>query len=118
MDNIVRNYTAALYYSRQFYPSLSFAWEKQNADSSIINFSIQGTNDAEVLVVIGYSFPFFNREVDREIIGAMKNLKIVYFQSPEANSLRDRFYGIRPDIAKDHLHPITDVYQFFLPPEL
>src|SRR6185295_3318836 len=44
---------------------LSFAWEKQNEDSSIVSSEIfenakMIAQQTEVLVIIGYSFPIFN----------------------------------------------------------
>jgi hypothetical protein len=118
MENFVRNYAAAVYFSNQFYPSLSFAWERQNSETDIVTFATKEVTDTETLVVIGYSFPFFNREIDRSIIGSMTNLKSVYFQSPDAESIIDRFQSIRTDIDKLKLKPVHDVYQFFLPYEL
>jgi len=118
MESFVRNYAVAVYFSNQFYPSLSFAWERQNSETDIVSFAAKEVLDTETLVVIGYSFPFFNREIDRSIIGTMANLKSVYFQAPDAENIIDRFQSIRPDIEKLKIKPIHDVFQFFLPPEL
>lgn len=118
IEKFVRLYALGIYYHQVFYPGLSFAWERQGNETSIVKYSAESLKDAEVLVVIGYSFPFFNREVDREIIGNMKELKSVYIQAPDAPNIVSRFYSIRPDLNKTVVNPITDVYQFFLPPEL
>lgn len=118
MENFVRNYTAAVYFSSQFYPSLSFAWERHHTGTDIVDFTTKEVADTETLVIIGYSFPFFNRKIDRSIIGSMTNLKSVYFQSPEAENIIDRFQSIRTDIDKLKIKSIHDVFQFFLPHEL
>jgi hypothetical protein len=118
VENFVRNYAAAVYFNNEFYPSLSFAWEKQYAEDNIVEYATREILDTEILVVIGYSFPFFNREIDRKLIGSMANLKSVYFQSPDAENLIDRFLSIRQDYNKLTLKPVHDIYQFFLPPEL
>ena len=97
--------------------SLSFAWEGQNEPGSIINTAINNTKNTEILVVIGYSFPFFNREVDRKVISAMTNLKRVYFQSPDADALKERFLAIRNDITDDNLLVRFDKKQFVFPNE-
>jgi hypothetical protein len=97
--------------------SLSFAWEGQNDPHSIINTAIANTRSTEILVVIGYSFPFFNREVDRKIIRAMVALKKVYFQAPDANALKERFLAIRDDIKDNNLLERYDVNQFVFPNE-
>ncbi len=54
-------------------PNLSFAWEK-NGSKDTVEFldnaerSVIGT---QVLVIVGYSFPFFNREIDRRMLSKM-----------------------------------------------
>lgn len=99
-------------------PSLSFSWEDYSIHSETINNAIKATKDTEYLVVIGYSFPLFNREVDRKIIGSMKNLKGVYFQAPDADSIKERFLAIRNDVDEKSLVTIKDIYQFVFPNEL
>lgn len=95
----------------------SFAWEKDDANPSIIEMAVESSKDTEILIVIGYSFPFFNRDVDRQIIGSMKNLRKVYFQAPDAENLVERFQAIRDDIDPKFLIPKFDTEQFFLPNE-
>ena len=48
---------------------LTFAWESQNHQrfSNSLELSKEIIKGSEILVVIGYSFPFFNREIDKEI---------------------------------------------------
>lgn len=101
------------------FPSLSFAWEKQEHSSSTITEKcIKGSCQTNILIVIGYSFPYFNREIDREIINHMKNLEKVYFQSPDAESLKERFLAIRHDIKEQNLIIRKDTKMFLIPNEL
>ena len=97
---------------------LSFAWEKMNDEyKSMISTQV---GDAETVVVIGYSFPFFNRKVDRFLFESMPNLKNIYIQDPYA----DRIVQTLPSVIPSHIYPITKVEkitttdQFYLPPEL
>ena len=97
---------------------LSFAWEKMDdAYKSMISTQV---GDAETVVVIGYSFPFFNRKVDRFLFESMPNLKNIYIQDPYA----DRIVQTLPSVIPSHIYPITKVEkitttdQFYLPPEL
>lgn len=97
--------------------NINFAWYK---DLSILN-KISGLHsETEVLVVIGYSFPFFNRDVDREIIRAMNSLKKIYIQDLYPDNIVSRFLSILPDWKKRGIEIITinTVDEFFLPPEL
>ncbi|MDZ7739932.1 MAG: hypothetical protein U5K32_12885 [Bacteroidales bacterium] len=104
-------------------PLLDFAWilEKTygNGYFDIILNSIKETN---ILVVIGYSFPFFNRIIDKEIINKMGNLQKVYFQSPDPEPMKERFFALRNDISNNELDKnlflIRDKEQFFIPFEL
>ena len=77
------------------------------------------TQDAVSLVVIGYTFPFFNRNIDRTLFDAMKNLKTIYIQDPNAENL---IQNIRPVLSDRHsqtkIIPLTNVDQFYLPAEL
>lgn len=98
---------------------LSFAWERMGAKfQTLISDSI---TDADVLVVIGYSFPFFNREVDRFIFKSMPNLKKIYIQDPNADKIKIGLKSVLQEgtFAFQHIEMLEpDVKQFFLPPEL
>lgn len=115
LDNLIYQYAYASLNSLN--PFFSFSWEKNN---KILAEAKTETKDTEVLIVIGYSFPFFNRQIDRDLIRNMGlNLRKVYFQSPEANKLIQRFQAIKENIMKPELIPMADdLDQFFLPPEL
>lgn len=120
LDKVVYQYANMSHkVNNGFYPTLSFAWEKEEpGNTSIIEKAIACTNETDVLVVIGYSFPFFNRFVDRNIIGEMKKLRKVYFQSPDAENIKTRFQSVRGDIDPKYLIPYTDVQSFLLPDEM
>ncbi|RKN78526.1 hypothetical protein [Ulvibacterium marinum] len=117
VDRVVRNFTAVTYFGN-LYSNFSFAWERENPDKSIVDLAIKNTEDCLALVIIGYSFPFFNRDIDRKIIGAMKNLKSVYFQAPDADVLIERFKAIKDNTSEINLIPKYDTGQFVLPNEL
>lgn len=117
---ITRNFVAAKYLNN-IKPTLSFAWEEEHTSfnrPTIVESAIQRSSDSVALVIIGYSFPFFNREIDRKIIGNMKNLKRVYVQSLEAETIIERFKAIRDDLSGIEIVPKYDLGQFVLPNEL
>ena len=95
--------------------ALGFSWLR----SSNTLHQIRDVYDqTKILVVIGYSFPFFNREVDRTIIRAMK-LDKVYIQNPRAEEVKQSFISILPDKPGLPIELLTaKSKQFFLPPEL
>ncbi|MGH2565345.1 MAG: hypothetical protein ACRDE5_12570, partial [Ginsengibacter sp.] len=120
IESALRNY-AFLLFSNQSdcLPALSFAWENDNTtENNIITKTKAITKETNILIVVGYSFPFFNRHIDREIIGGMNNLEKIYLQAPDAKNLVERFESVRPDIDIKKLIPRFDVEQFLLPNEL
>jgi len=94
-------------------PSINFAWEidiiKNKAKLKAMLSSIT------ILIIIGYSFPFFNREIDRIILNALPNLKKIYVQVPSDfhNSIEDRLLSLRNDLPpQKYLH---DINLFYIP---
>jgi hypothetical protein len=116
VTKLVQEYVA-FSYSKEYKPIFTFAWETSYY-GEFNNVVLEETSDAEVLVIIGYSFPYFNRSLDKLIIKNMTHLKKVYFQSPEANALIDRFQSIRDDIGSRDLIPILDLKYFYIPKEI
>ena len=102
-------------------PSLSFAWEEVSYKSTFQKTLLELIKDeifvTEILVVIGYSFPFFNRDIDRELIRSMK-LKKIYIQDPHPDQVISSFRSIIGDMPNDIIEPVGISKQFFLPPEL
>ncbi len=67
---------------RGYNPFLKFAWES-DLNWELVEDHLRQT---EILVVIGYSFPFFNREVDSKIFNYLfkrGKLSKIYFQNKE-----------------------------------
>ncbi|MEO1032255.1 MAG: hypothetical protein AAFX55_12660 [Bacteroidota bacterium] len=74
--------------------TLSFAWENHN--DSFFNKISNSIQNTEVLVIIGYSFPFFNRKVDEFILNSMPNLKKIYVQDPyHADDIIEKIKGLK-----------------------
>ncbi len=98
-------------------PHINYAWE-DNIYKKIIYPQIEGCiNKTEILVVIGYSFPFFNRLVDKDILSKLPSLKQVFIQckSDDHKAMKDRFCAI---YNKDvEINMISDLKQFYIPYE-
>lgn len=79
--------------------SFNYAWEDQEDFSllhqrknNIVDEATSIMKQTEILVIIGYSFPLFNREIDIELINACKKtIRKVYIQDPKALEIRDLF---------------------------
>jgi len=104
---------------------LSFAWEKEEKDKNRKNQTFieqvqTKTDDAEVLVVIGYSFPYVNKEIDKKILDSMQNLKKIYIQDPNADEIKESLLArLYPKKETDYEWMLsTNTRQFIIPNEL
>ena len=98
-------------------PNMTFAWE--NFDDTLPFFKNlkNSISKTEILIVIGYSFPFFNRKIDKFILEAMPNLKKIYVQDPKFSSeIIEKIEGLISG-RKIKLIPKTFTDQFFIPIE-
>jgi hypothetical protein len=73
----------------------NFAWENDiNFSSKFAGHSINLeaaeliATETEILVVIGYSFPIFNREIDNNLFKKMEKLEKVYIQDREPERIK------------------------------
>lgn len=97
---------------------LSFAWEASPNVSKMKETIKATTSDTEQMVVIGYSFPFYNRQADREFIGYMDNLKKIYVQDKNPLAVKESIQAVLPDGNSIEIVPISNCDQFYLPKEL
>ncbi len=64
---------------------MHFAWEQSDYHSKLIEHVKAMIHDTSIMVVIGYSFPFFNREIDKMILKKLfesNKLRKIYYQDP------------------------------------
>jgi len=66
---------------------IKYAWE-QNLDGELYREIEEVMHNTEILIVIGYSFPTFNRQIDQHLFSHLNNNKIkkIIYQDPNANS--------------------------------
>lgn len=96
---------------------LSFAWESNlgHFNKTISAF----VSSTEVVAIIGYSFPFFNREIDIELFRMMKkNLRLIYIQDLDPTGIKERLVEILDEPEKIQIKLIHDKKQFVFPKEL
>lgn len=109
IDNIIL-------YRRLYENTLSYAWERNNDFVAKVAERVKNTSS---LVVIGYSFPYVNREIDRTIIQNMHLLERIYIQDPYANEIKESVEAILSDkVRKVNIITKTNTKQFFIPNEL
>lgn len=102
----------------QFKNHLSFAWENAKYKDKWLNTIKSTIEDTEQVVVIGYSFPYFNREMDRFVFRNMPNLQKVYVQDKNTTAVRLAMQAVLPINSSVPIIPVDDCGQFYLPGEL
>lgn len=102
----------------QFNSHLSFAWEVSNNQKLLFDCLKSETIDTEAVVVIGYSFPFFNREVDRIIFSNMPKLKTIYIQDLNPEAVEYSLRAVLSEECNIKIECIKDCTQFYMPREL
>lgn len=106
---------------------IKFAWEADDKihksdliQNDSLNQAIECFKNAEILVIIGYSFPTYNRQVDRRLFSALpSNLQTIYVQNPNQDITKrveailegNRYSSHFEDVVKH----IPDKDQFYLP---
>ena len=96
-------------------PEIRFAWEEAT-HNRLKNRKLK-LEEISVIVVIGYSFPYFNREIDDFIFKQFHDAKRIYLQYPEGVhvSIKERVRKLLP--------PDTEIVQiagtdlFYIPDE-
>lgn len=78
----------------EIYKYFNFAWEKNeekyNSHLNVIKAAESIMQKTKVLIIIGYSFPFFNSEID-SLLFSKCNPKEVLIQDPDAEQVKERF---------------------------
>ena len=102
---------------------LTFAWEKDTEAAQLLRKRLAAAkaivSDTDILIIIGYSFPFFNRAVDKLIFEALKvsgKLKKIIYQDPyKSGEFLKKQFDLSDDIEIIHT---TDKDNYFVPNEL
>lgn len=107
--------------------TIRYAWVQNSESKNAILAANTILKNSDIIVVIGYSFPYFNREVDRAIfenvnVEGKYEFKVsgktakIYIQSPPSSNdqIADAFRSIIPNAVT---HPYTSVNQFLIPKE-
>lgn len=79
------------------FPGIEFAWETPEINrtphtirTKVVEKAIEVTNKTEILVIIGYSFPRENLEIDRDVISSMGSLKKIFIQDKSPLQVKKR----------------------------
>ncbi|MBX9853718.1 MAG: hypothetical protein K2X86_18395 [Cytophagaceae bacterium] len=73
-------------------------------------------SETNILIIIGYSFPTFNRLIDHSILKEMKKIEKVFVQSLDNEGVIQRLKAIAPHFKEPI--PLSNVKEFYIPEEL
>jgi len=100
--------------------TMTFAWENKAVGNRGMELAKEALHQADIIVIIGYSFPSFNRKVDKELfsafVGDIPQEKKVVVQNPTmAVETFQQIMGIDGHHPNVLVERSTD--QFHIPPE-
>ena len=96
---------------------INFAWD-DNCCDLYSELAMKESLETEILVIIGYSFPLFNKEIDDKIIKNMKKLKRIYIQDINPNRIKQAI--LRRNIVLSDIEFVceSNVSTFLIPDEI
>lgn len=96
---------------------LLFAWEENSFKHTLMDYGNKIITDTSILIVIGYSFPFYNRKYDKSLFNLIYNkLKKIYIQDNCRDNIDiKKLFHIYRDVEIIH---IKNVERFHIPYEL
>jgi len=98
--------------------ALSFAWEREKGLNSkpVLDIAIEQIKNSTHIVVIGYSFPYFNARVDKQLMQTVKDKNVkFYVQDPNANKVVESLREITGFGEELNVESIDYTTEFFIP---
>lgn len=97
---------------------LSYAWDVYQTDGDFKNDIKMQIKDTEKLVIIGYSFPYVNREMDRFLFDNMPDLSSIVIQDQNYEAIKEKVGAICLSLShQTHINYThhKDLCQFYIP---
>ncbi|MAB58676.1 MAG: hypothetical protein CL524_14185 [Aequorivita sp.] len=94
---------------------IKYSWEEDEIQKDKWKNIFRNT---DILIIIGYSFPAFNRRIDAELFKSLSNVYQIVYQDPNAsiNMIKTLNQNIQDDKIKI-LNNLTDLKNFYIPNE-
>ena len=110
--NDIFNDNTGLNYKSDFNKYINYAWEEENnLTKEAIEQAEQIFEKTDILVVIGYSFPTFNKDIDKLLFDKLKSNVEIYYQ--DLNSIERISHLVKNKNIE--VQAKKDLLQFFLP---
>ena len=99
-------------------PAINFAWEHPE-ENLTLELSKEAFRQADIIVAIGYTFPFFNRMIDNQLLDIIQTWKNVELriQDPNAETIVEKVESMLSPSHKDNVKvvPYNYIDQFYIP---
>jgi hypothetical protein len=105
----------------------NYNWEYDNQDEEIVykgfekvrQLAGQIISNTDALVIIGYSFPVFNREYDKELLWQLRANSLIYIQDSDFDAIKSRIAPfLNTSDMVNNISPIKYLNQFYFPNQL
>lgn len=116
-DYTIENFERIFSYNSDKYTNfISYAWEE---DNDFIDKVLPLTSDTEVLVIIGYSMPTVNINVDKKLLYGMNHLKSIVIQGKDFETVKGRLLNLfdedKKKILADKISFESNLDSFYIP---
>jgi hypothetical protein len=102
----------------KYEPSIYYAWEEKQPVKQIREIALKVAESTDILVVIGYSFPVFNRNIDRQLLMVMNKLQKIYIQNtPQGMGGVVQRISSMGNFNPSIISPIDSTDEFYIPNE-
>ena len=122
INPIIRKY--ALYSSHKISSSIKFAWELEHSKVPLRGYKLPPFAEiilehTDILVIIGYSFPTFNRKIDKMIFEYLRDYVTIYLQVPDNDyrAIKTKIISLSFDRFRDSIKQVDIMNEFFIPYE-
>jgi len=129
-EHLINQYHHYISKKDKKYSGINFAWEDGVFDEygkpkSFREYVSDKLSATETLVIIGYSFPFFNRKIDGHILSKIPNnqLQKIYIQDVYPDSVATKLLATSTHFSREKIElikvdPNNPYDQFYIPHEL
>lgn len=106
--------------NNKLHEMINYSWDRRGANDALTD-ACRIMNETTELVIIGYSFPSFNRIEDYELLNSLHSDAIIYLQcngnaSESGNKItQSRLQGLFKFRLKNMIQPMYDSTQFYVP---
>lgn len=92
---------------------INYAWEHNIESNSVISRSVQILENTDYLVIIGYSFPTFNRMIDQKLFASLSNKCKIIYQDPNSNY--ENIGKVWNNFDKNQIDLVKETEYFYYP---